>query len=136
MEQLTIQNLGSTIKFELCKEAEWDGGYGNCIARIKYEYYGRTIYSEQIWGLNVWLLQQFVDEMKSMSSTFKGEARLSSNDGDSLVMKMADEYGHIYVDIKDGMDGYNGYVHINFSIDQSYLHELIEQAEEMCPKEK
>ena len=134
MEQLTIQNVDSTIKFELCKEAEWDGGYGNCIARIKYEFYGRTIYSEHIWGLNVWLLQQFADEMKSMYSTFKGEARLSSNDGDSLELKMSDEYGHIYVDFKDGMDGYNGYVQINFSIDQSYLPELIEQAEAMCLK--
>ena len=134
MEQFVIQSVDSTIKFELCKETEWDGGYGNCISRIKYEYYGRTIYSEQIWGLNVWLLQQFADEMKSMSSTFKGEASLSSNDGDSLVMKMADDCGHIDVDIKDGMDGYNGYVHINFSIDQSYLPELINQAEAMCPK--
>lgn len=137
MELFVIQSVDSTIKFELCKEAEWDGEYGSCIAKIKYECRDRTIFSESVWWMEVWTLRVFIIGMRSMYKNLQGEAKLCTEWDSSLVMKMVGNDGHISVDIKDGKDGeYDDYLHISFNIDQSYLPELIKQAETLCPPKK
>lgn len=128
MEQFVIQSVGSTIKFELCHGEDMGLTGLDFMARIKYDLYGRTICSEHIWGLSLGDGVSFTEGMKEMYKTLKGEAHISSFEGDRLLMTMKD-CGRIEVEIEDGMQGYNGFVQVNFEIDQSYLPELIKQAE-------
>ncbi len=94
---------------------------------VNYEYCDRFINSRYLWGaITNGLFEHFRQEMISMYESMSGEAELSSPDG-HLKLSMKD-YGQISVELKDGMSGYNGLVHINFDIDQSYLPELIAQA--------
>ena len=132
MKQLTIQNSDATISFELCSNGELDPDGLDWLAKIKYEFYGRTIYSEHIWGLHLEEIASFIEGMKSMHRGMKGQAKLSSFEGDTLLLAMK-ECGHILVDVKDGIEGYSGFLHISFEIDQSYLPELITRTESFCP---
>lgn len=132
MKQLAIHNGDATISFALCYGNELDLNGLDYLAKIKYEFYGRTIYAEHIWGFHLGEIASFIEGMKCMHRDLKGQAKLSTYEGDTLLLTM-EECGHIMVDVKDGIEGYNGFLHISFEIDQSYLPELITQTESFCP---
>lgn len=101
-------------------------------AIIKYEYPWRAITLEHDWGIGMEQLQAFLEELTSMQNSLTGKANLSSFEGDSIVLSIIDELGHIDVEIKDGLRDSDAYLQICFRIDQSYLPDIIKQMEALC----
>ena len=130
MARFTLEIPGSPQKFELYHDDDKELlEYDDFLVIIQYEFYGRTIVSENKWQLSRGVCASFIAEMTNMCSTKAGRAGLSSDDGDYIEMSFVDDLGHIKVVIEDGLIGYNGYVQVVWQIDQSYLPDLITQAE-------
>lgn len=131
MESLIIQDVSNKNSFELYCEIESGSTDYNCLLRLNYEYFDRTIKTENIWNLCIDDFVLFYNEIENMAQTFSGQAKLCTFDNQSLTL-LIDEMGHVTVDISDGVDGYNGYVHFVFDIDQSYLPGIMEQVYRFC----
>ena len=127
-KDFSIQNSDNHICFHL----HYPGEGLDFKAIIKYEYPWRAITLEHDWGIGMEQLQAFLEELTSMQNSLTGKANLSSFEGDSIVLSIIDELGHIDVEIKDGLWDSDAYLQICFRIDQSYLPDIIKQMETLC----
>lgn len=132
MARFTIENADSTAKFELYHddEKEFEEYDSNFQAILRYQSNEWTVFSENKWGLTLRCCPFFVDKLKEMYSKLEGEAHLYSDWGGSVTLTMR-ENGIIDVGVRDGQMPYGEYVQFGFSIDQSYLPDLITQAEDL-----
>ena len=134
MKRFSICNSESSVLFELIQAPELNLNGMDYLAKIKYTHYKRSIFSERIWELTLGDIHSFLNAMKSMHRCLKGQAVLSSLSGDTLRLTI-DKIGHISVEIQDGIPSYDGYIHISFEIDQTFLPNLIDQATALCTSE-
>ncbi|MBO4417243.1 MAG: hypothetical protein J5801_03880 [Bacteroidales bacterium] len=132
MARFTIENADLTAKFELYHddEKEFEEYDSNFQAILRYQSNGWTVFSENKWELTIRCCPYFVDKLKEMYSKLEGVAHLNSEWGGSVTLTMR-ENGIIDVEVRDGHIPYSEYVQFGFSIDQSYLPDLIRQAEEL-----
>ena len=126
MNGFTIKKFEDTASFELEVTLRGDVDDFDALVRTKYIFQERSIVSTHRWSFGLGQVSHFLEEVISMQDNLKGFARFTSFDYDELYL-VVDEYGHIDVIIKDGIDNYNGRVEFKFQIDQSYLPELIDQ---------
>ena len=108
----------------------------NFQAILRYQSNEWTVFSENKWELTLACCPYFVDKLREMYNKLEGEAHLSSEWGGSVTQTMSDN-GIINVEVCEGLPNfeegriYSNYLKVGFSIDQSYLPDLIMQAEDL-----
>ena len=134
MKTFIVQNYNGCNKFELTRISELASSNFDCRLRLRYEFFDRVIQSESTWNLELDDFIRFIEDLESMHQYLAGQATLSTFDSKCLHLEI-DQMGHITVDIADGVDGYDGYIHVAFDIDQSFLPDLIKQLQEFCDRD-
>ena len=126
MGGFVLHNYDYTSVFEFTAIQRWESSFIDASVTIRYQFNERTLSSVNYWSCSIGCLSAFLTELTTMYKDLKGTAALCSDDTDSLRLAMND-VGHILVQIKDGIQGYNGFVQIGFEMDQSFLPEIIDQ---------
>lgn len=126
MNGFTVKNYQGSAAFELELLQKCDVDCIDALVRTRYEFEGRTIGSTNRWSFGLSEVSWFLEMVINMYKNLKGCSRFASFDNDELYMSV-DEYGYIDVQVKEGISQYNGRVEFKFTIDQSYIPELIAQ---------
>lgn len=121
-----LHNYDNTSVFEFTEIQRWDSSFIDAVVNIRYKFNERAVSSVNHWSCSIGCLSTFLSELISMDKTLTGTAALYSDDTDVLRLTI-NEVGHIHVQVEDGIRGYNGFVQVDFEMDQSFLPEVIDQ---------
>lgn len=126
MGRFVVHDHHTTSVFEFTEIQRWDSSFIDAVVNIRYKFNERTISSVNNWSCSIGCLSTFLTQLTTIYKDLKGTAELYSDDADVLRITM-NEFGHIRVQIEDGIRGYNGFVQVGFEMDQSFLPEVIDQ---------